>query len=320
MDFSQVYKDLDKYIISIKNKRNDYDEVVRELNNFYTFLKVISLDFYKDGKIDKFYNSIINRVFNIEESLSQDFILESMPIFRYKKERQALVSAYSNEDILKWVVNESRRRFMETEYRLVRPQNREDVFKRLSMIDRCGNISDLVKLVCLENGIECKTLLIYPGFDEKANLYNGYRFHYFNIIKIRNEEYIVDLSYRQFFLLQFNTLNRIGVVLLGNSYPGRFMTLRSDRLKVAREILKNGFIELNDITGKCYFDGFALSFRNGHYYEQTKDFSYTTVYTLDDYRRFLNCEDSQIEHEGKTVLKLQTIPIKDPYLDFSFKK
>lgn len=98
------------------------------------------------------------------------------------------------------------------------------------------------------------------------------------------------------------------------------MTLTSNRLKLAKQILKNGYIELNNITGKTYFDGFALSFRNGHFYEQTKDFSYTTPYGLDDYERFLIGSDSQINHESIRTLKLQTTPIQNPYLDFSYKK
>ena len=77
---------------------------------------------------------------------------------------------------------------------------------------------------------------------------------------------------------------------------------------------------MDNITGKCYFDGFALSFRNGHFYEQTNDFSYTTFYTLDDYKRFLDGEDNQINHESNYTLKLQSIPIKDPFMDFSYKK
>ena len=142
-----------------------------------------------------------------------------------------------------------------------------------------------------------------------------------NLIPVeKNKEYIVDLSYRQFFLLFFNSLNRIGIIGLGNTYPGTFMILTNNRIKVANKILKYGFIELNNITGKCYFDGFAISFRNGHFYEQTKDFSYTTFYTLEDYIRFLNKEDSQINHESIQKLKLQTSPIKDPYIDFSYKK
>ena len=86
--------------------------------------------------------------------------------------------------------------------------------------------------------------------------------------------------------------------------------------KMAVELLTNGYVELNEDIFKKYMDSFALSFRNGLYYENTKDFSFTVPYTVEDYIRFLNGEDNQIKHEGRENLGFQGRPLKNPRLVF----
>ncbi len=71
------------------------------------------------------------------------------------------------------------------------------------------------------------------------------------------------------------------------------------------KILKDGWIKSDEDILKHYLDGFAISYRNGIYYAQTKDYSYKTSYNAEDYIRFLKEEDSQINHEGKEALGFQ---------------
>ena len=70
------------------------------------------------------------------------------------------------------------------------------------------------------------------------------------------------------------------------------------------------------ITMKTYLDAFTISFRNGLYYENTLDFSYTTEYSLDDYIRFIHGDDNQINHEDKLYLGYQSKPLKNYKLNF----
>ena len=62
---------------------------------------------------------------------------------------------------------------------------------------------------------------------------------------------------------------------------------------------------MNEENIKNYFDGFAISFRNGTFYDLTEDYSYTTNYSPYDYLRFINGYDSQYHHEGEEVLGYQ---------------
>ena len=102
--------------------------------------------------------------------------------------------------------------------------------------------------------------------------------------------------------------------------PGCFMTMTEDRLNVASTILKKGYMPLTEQNMKNYFDGFALSYRNGLYYEETSDFSFTTPYTGVDYLDFISGKDSQIKHESREVLGFQEKPLKNPKMLIKHKK
>ena len=184
------------------------------------------------------------------------------------------------------------------------------------MENKCLDASNKVKELCNELNIECYTIPIYPGYQKEANLMNGCGFHFFNIIKLGNKYYLVDTTYSQFFLIKQNHLERIGIPNSAGCKLGTFMTLNNDRKEIATKILKDGYIELDEDIFKNYLDGFTLSFRNGLYYEQTQDFSFTTEYTKDDYIRFLDGDDNQINHEEKQLLGLQKKPLSKIHLPF----
>lgn len=163
----------------------------------------------------------------------------------------------------------------------------------------------IIDTICKNNNISCTIKRINPGFEDTARLYRGANFHDICIINLEGNYYLVDCTYRQFFMLKGNSLDRIGIPFLANTKPGIFMTLEERRLNLAQLLLSRGWILLTEENIKDYFDGFALSFRNGHYYEETKDYSYTTNYSSNDYINFLEGTDNQVNHEGKRVLSLQ---------------
>ena len=78
---------------------------------------------------------------------------------------------------------------------------------------------------------------------------------------------------------------------------------------IAKNLLEKGYIKLNTELFKTYMDSFTVSFRNGLYYEQTNDYSFTTNYTIEDYANFLTKKDSQIKREGIEVLGYQKRPL-----------
>lgn len=181
----------------------------------------------------------------------------------------------------------------------------EDRYQNLNEIDmtnNCYTISSLIEEVCIEMHVPCKTLIIYPGYSEDACLFGHQGYHYFNIISIDNKDYLIDLSYKQFFKKNINYLEEIGLPFLCAPKAGTFMLLDEERKKVSIDLLANGFIELNDSKFKAYCDGFTISFRNGLYYQYFEN-SYTTNYTAANYQDFLITKsDNQLNHEPRECL------------------
>lgn len=193
-------------------------------------------------------------------------------------------------------------------------------YDNLDVVNLCKPTTFLFKQYCDDNNIKCERVKIPAGFDEKANLYDGAGFHYFNIVTIENEKYIYDSTYKQFFKLKYNFLQRLGIVNFPLVHPGIYMIINDERRKAAEELLKKGFIIYNEKNLKNYLDGFALSYRNGLYYEQIGNTNYETDYTFDDYERFLFTDDSQVKHESLEVLGKQQSGLKNPNFDFSYHK
>ena len=132
------------------------------------------------------------------------------------------------------------------------------------------------------------------------------------------KNYLVDVSYKQFFAEDYDRFERMGVPLIFPPQPGIYMTMDSLRNQVATIINKYGWIELTDDVLKAYLDGFALSYRNALFYED-KELRYETNYTAKDYKNFLIHEDSQVLHEGTRVLGYQRELIKNPAKLFQIK-
>ena len=194
---------------------------------------------------------------------------------------------------------------------------RNDVdINSLDFTNDCLISANFVTAFCEQQGIECYPIAIYPGFSYDAKLYCGRGHHFCNIIRYDNKWYLVDVTYSQFFKQGKNNLERIGVFGFCKTDNGTWVMGDKNHEKMAVELLTNGYVELNEDIFKKYMDSFALSFRNGLYYENTKDFSFTVPYTVEDYIRFLNGEDNQIKHEGRENLGFQGRPLKNPRLVF----
>ena len=176
-------------------------------------------------------------------------------------------------------------------------EDRYNSINEVDMTNNCYAISCFVKEICSEMNIKCKLIKICPGYDENAKLFGKQGYHYFNILSLNNKQYIIDLSYKQFFKKNTNFLEEIGVLNLCSCSPGSFMLMDDERKKVAQEILKNGFVELIGDNFKLYCDGFTISYRNGLYYKYF-GLTYNTNYTITDYENFLiEQSDNQVNHE-----------------------
>lgn len=103
---------------------------------------------------------------------------------------------------------------------------------------------------------------------------------------------------------------------VGGCKPGVYMLMTEKGEKIANKLIRDGYVKLNEETLKLYLDSFTISFRNGLYYERTKDFSYTTDYTVDDYLDFLWGNDNLLNYEGRDYLGFQKRPLKDANTSF----
>ena len=299
-----VVKDYYKEMID----SNCSEEVIKKV---YSYVKEIIPEYYIDGDMHLSYDSIRNEVIACEELFDGKFIIPSDPVFSFYDN-----SDYDEDDIesiLNYIVHHTRRYLvLNHSFNMRRPVD----INGLDFENDCIDASNKVKQLCDEMWLESHVIGLYPGYDRFAKLFDGRGFHMLNIIEINNEYYLVDCTYRQFFTLRQSLLERLGIIGLAGVKAGRFMMMNDERKKIADTILKNGWIKLDENVLKHYLDGFTMSYRNGLYYEETGDFSYTCDYSVDDYIKFLKGEDSQINHEDREVLGYQKRPLKNNRLKF----
>ena len=286
------------------------DILERRINDFYKKIKAYQQEYYyaSKGKPRKFYyDAVGDRVCSLSDSLYPDkFLIDSFPNLTYD-----LVFSNEHSEIIKRIIKYSRLRLISD---LSISLNEFTV--KSSLVDCCSKASDIVDEVSLLMGAKSKSVIIYPGFKKDSDIPSELNFHYFNIVVINGKKYIVDCSYRQFFLLASNCLDRLGIMHFTGISAGKAMLMDEKRKEVAMKILSDGYIEATEENIKAYLDGFAISFRNALFYEETNDFSYTTPYTALDYIHFLEGSDSQLDHESKKTLGLQLKPLKNSNMSF----
>lgn len=298
----ELLEEIDGFTENLKNNEVDPKEIV----NIYKSVKNSLPYFYHNGELTKYYGRVIASLMSCEGALPKEFIIESNPVFNYFED-DTIIMPEEDTRLLDKIVLQTRKELLSF-FSMSDPNEK---IKRLCFTNDCYEASSIVRDICDDNGIKNYVIEIHPGFSSKANLSNGNGFHYFNIINIGNKYYLVDCTYRQFFKLKGNNLEKIGILNMPGCHPGTFMLMDEERKKVSQKILKDGWIELDEQVLKTYLDGFAISYRNGIYYAKTNDYSYKTDYTPDDYIRFLKGEDNQINHEGKECLGYQRRLTKD---------
>ena len=291
---------------------DDSDKKIKEM---YAYAKMVIPEFFIDDCFPHMhcsYDFFTNDLINYEHLFEEKFITESEPIFDFFDNRE--IDDYADPDsILRYVVHNVRR-YLVLSHSL--NQRRPIDINRLDFENDCLTASNKVKELCDQLWLESHIVGIYPGYMKHNDLYNGSGFHMANVVKIEDKYYLVDCTYRQFFTYRQNFLDRLGVVEMAGCKAGRFMMMDENRKNIACSILKNGYIQLDDEVLKHYLDGFTLSYRNGLYYEQTGDFSYTTNYDADTYIKFLRGEDNQLNHEDREVLGYQKRPLKNSKMKF----
>lgn len=310
-DKYEVYKKVLNENREILIDTKSVNEKVERIKNLYTFMKEICPEFYLEQK--KEFNSfdlLAYLLLNCEDTLEKEYILNTTSNFHAEKNQNLVEEELIVATIVYWT-----RKALLKELTVNGKYHHTYDFYDLS--NECEFASEKTLKICNKMSIPCYQIKIEPGFFKDSMLCNLGDYHWFNIAIIKDAPYLIDCTYKQFFLLKKCFLERIGIPYLYGCYAGAFMMMEESRRKVAEKLIKDGYILLTDEVLKDYFDGFALSYRNGLYYEKTADFSYTTPYTAEDYKNFLRRVDSQLHHEGDVVLGLQRRPLKDPYMSFN---
>ena len=282
-------------------KSNSLAQKEKFMNDAYAFVKEISPQYFDEYRLLAGYKFIKHGILKCEDAMPIDFIMDSTPNFN--REQNAIMPANGTiEEKLDYVVLMARK-YLDRE---VRKRTRGTVeFEHADLTDYCNKASDRINDLCLKLGLRFRQLIINPGFTEYPALYDGNGYHYINMVYDGDKRYIIDTTYRQFFTTTYNNLNRLGIVELSNCRPGVFMMMTPERKKLADEVLKRGWFEATPSNMINYFDGFAISYRNGLYYQETNDYSYTTGYSEDDYYDFIYGRDNQVNHEREELLGLQ---------------
>ena len=210
-----------------KIKENPNPELLRDL---YLYIKEIAPLFYGKDGMDCAYQILKDIIIESELAYDGQYIVDTLPDFKDY-----------NELFMDKLVHHMRLFLLKKCW--VRKCDYERALREIDFVNYCVESSDKIKYMCNQLGIECKSLVIHPGFEKEANLYYGCGHHAFNIITFCGEHYLVDCTYRQFFELGDNIIERIGVVGLSGCKPGAFMLMDEDRKHLAEELIKKGYVK-----------------------------------------------------------------------------
>lgn len=294
-------KRIDLNTLAIEMERFQYEELsshmqinhyIEKMNIFYDELKRLSYENYDGSDLSQDYKNTVSLLTDIEWYAPLHYICYVKNGFIH------------NEDIITEIINRACKKVL---YGCLD--------KEFDYTGYCGEVACEIRDLCKKFGIDHQTIEINPLFAKKfyspfeGMLGDSVR-HYASLIKLNNKKYLVDPTYRQFFMINQNNINRIGVPYLNSCNPGFFMMQNESYKKIAQHLINFGWIEATDQNLKAYFDGFAISFRNGIYYEDMEDFIFKTDYQVEDYISFLNGKGSQLEKEPVISLGRQMRPLE----------
>jgi len=286
------------------------DRAYMQIIDYYKFIKqAIPFFYHEDGTLNFYYDIMLEKLQDCQEMLPVEYLMD-FEAHNFNKVHKIPDSLSDHEAILNYLVDDTRR-FLYDELRTSRQ------FEYCDLTGECYKASKHLKETATEIGVKALVIYIPPAYRPDSKIFGEGGKHWCNFVILNGTPYLVDCTYSQFFLTKRCLIERFGIIGLPGPLPGLFMDMDVERTKVARKILNDGWIELTPSVFKHYFDGFTISFRNGLYYEETKDFSYTTPYFMNDYMEFLMHQDDQINHENKEHLGYQLRPLKNPNMSFN---
>lgn len=292
---------IDEYHIELFRAKTS--DILIIANEFYCKLKHISYQYYKNQELPYNYRHLADKIINMERFIPPHYIFE-YPHHDFSKNLEMPRTLNNSEVVLDYLADQTRK------YLLKEISFGYDFgfFESFDLLGECIKATEFANYTTAKIGIQSWKVTICPNFDSSKR--KGV--HTFLLVLINGESYILDCTYSQFFTKLRCNLNRLGVPLLVGPAPGAFMQMTEERQKVAMELLTRGWIKCTPDRVKTYLDGFMLSYRNGLYYERTKDFSFEVPYNAECYEDFINGFDNLYNYENKEELDFQLSPLSNP--------
>lgn len=315
IDFGSVGQKIIDWITYFDQADIHDSKVYNKINEFLRYIKLITPDFCYDEKRIQLLRNLDEEIKWISYKFSDNSIVDEFPIFALLQHTSEfkIINASSAEEILNEIVYWTR--FMLTSQ--TDDTNDYNELLNLNLRNFCKEASKYIYQLACRYHLNSRIVKIPAAFSSTEQLYDvDMDFHYFVIIKIDAKKYIVDCTYSQFFSWYRNEIEYLGYYCHLSCVAGIYMLKDHKREKLARTILKNGWIELTEDTIKYYLDGFALSYRNGLYYEYLGVADYKTSYDIETYHNFLFGDDSQLKREGRKYLGLQMKLLKNSNFKF----
>lgn len=287
-------------------------KVYAKINEFFHYIKLITPEFRQTEEKVQLLKNIAEEKKWISVKFDDNSVIDETPTFDPETHDSEfkIINPGTPEEILDEIVYWTR--FMLT--------GQKHDYKNLinfNLSGRCEEASRFIYQLACYYHLNAQIIKIPAAFSHDDPLYDcDMEFHYFVLIEIDDKTYIVDCTYSQFFSWYRNEIERLGNYSYMGCLPGIYMLKNESREQVARTILNRGWIELTEETAKHYFDGFALSYRNGLFYENLGIADYSTPYDIEDYHNFIFGEDSQLKREGRKYLGYQMDQLKKS--DFKF--
>jgi len=160
-----------------------------------------------------------------------------------------------------------------------------------SLVNRCDLAQHIIGKLLEKN----ENILVFPKESQDV-FYPTCKGHSFLVCILQNVPYLIDLTYRQFFLRE-NCLEekfiKINDMVLKTPDPGFFVLRDNDSKEMAKKLISDGYVELNGEVAKKYGDSFYFTKTgDGHYVDISWKIYFDSLmkenydYAVDDDRFF----------------------------------
>ena len=177
------------------------EEACKYMNEAYLYIKNVTPSFFEGHRLVGGYKYLRYGIMLCEKALPKDYIMESTPNYKKDMIDPEIPFKANIEEKLNWIVFMTRKYLEE---KLSEIEKRVD-FLNYDLGNYCMASSKKVGELCRTLGLSYDQYVIYPGFCEYPALYDGYGYHYIDLVFADGKEYLVDATYRQFFTTPYIT-------------------------------------------------------------------------------------------------------------------